>query len=105
PARRCGARAAPRACPTRRASDLAAASRLGFTVQPTNATAGVAIAPAVQVAVEDAFGNTVTSSTASITLAIGTNPGGGALSGTTAAPAGTGVASSHIVTSYPAGAG
>src|SRR5262249_30843427 len=61
----------------------AAANRLAFTAQPTSATAGVAISPAVQVTVQDAFGNTVTSSTASITVAIGTNPGGGTLSGTT----------------------
>jgi hypothetical protein len=33
--------------------------------------------------VQDAGGNTVTSSSASITLAIGTNPGGGVLSCTT----------------------
>ena len=40
------------------------------------------IAPAIQVTVQDALGNTVTSATDSITLAIGTNPGGGTLSGT-----------------------
>ena len=33
-------------------------------------TAGVAIAPAIQVTVQDTFNNTVTSSTASITLAM-----------------------------------
>src|SRR6185436_17504490 len=55
----------------------AGATKLAFTVQPTNTVAGVSIAPAVQVTVQDAFNNTVTSSTASITVAIGTNPGGG----------------------------
>src|SRR6185295_10253137 len=70
----------------------AAATKLAFTVQPSSATAGVAIAPAVQVTVQDAFSNTVTSSTASITVAIGTNPGGGALSGTTTVAAVNGVA-------------
>src|SRR6185295_4114551 len=70
----------------------AAANKLAFTVQPTNATAGVAIAPAVQVTVQDAFGNTVPSSSASITVAIGANPGGGALSGTATVSAVSGVA-------------
>jgi len=41
------------------------------------------ISPAVRVTVQDAFGNTVPSSSASITVAIGANPGGGTLSGTT----------------------
>jgi adhesin/invasin len=52
----------------------AAASKLVFTQQPTNATAGVAISPAVAVKVEDAFGNVVTSnnSTVTITLSSGT---------------------------------
>src|SRR5207244_3426790 len=71
----------------------AAANRLAFTVQPTSATAGVAISPAVQVTVQDTFGNTVTSSNASITVAIGTNPGGGILSGTTTVAASGGLAS------------
>src|SRR6185436_2622413 len=70
----------------------AAASKLAFTVQPANAVAGVAIAPAVQVTVQDAFGNTVTSSSASVTVAIGTNPGGGTLSGSPTATAASGVA-------------
>src|SRR5206468_3432220 len=73
-------------------STPAAASRLAVTVQPTNATADVAISPAVPVAVQDSFGNTVTSSSASITVAIGTNPGGGTLSGTTTVAAVSGVA-------------
>src|SRR6185369_12571340 len=70
----------------------AAASKLVFSVQPTSATAGVALSPAVQVTVQDAFGNTATSSTASITVAIGTNPGGGTLTGTTTVGAVSGVA-------------
>src|SRR6185369_1676432 len=70
-----------------------AASKLAFTVQPTNTTAGVSVSPALQVTVQDPFGNTVTSSSASITVAIGTNPGGGTLSGTTTVLASSGVAS------------
>src|SRR5207237_778039 len=59
----------------------AAAAKLAFTVQPMSAVAGVAIAPSLQVTLQNAFNNTVTSSTVSITVAIGTNPGGGTLSG------------------------
>src|SRR5207253_969368 len=60
---------------------VGAASQLAFGVQPSNTTAGAAITPAVTVKVLDAGGN-LTTSTASITVAIGTNPGGGTLSGT-----------------------
>ena len=42
--------------------------------------------------VQDAAGNTVTSDSSSVTLAIGTNPGGGTLSGTTTVAAVNGVA-------------
>jgi len=69
-----------------------APSALAFTVQPTEVTAGAAISPAVEVTVRDASGNTVNASTASIALAIGANPGGGTLSGTTTANAVSGVA-------------
>ena len=68
-------------------------TKLVFTVQPTNATAGVAIASAVQVAIQDASGNTVTSATAAVTVTLGTNPGGGTLLGTKTVNAGAGVAS------------
>ncbi|HYV48395.1 MAG TPA: hemagglutinin, partial [Myxococcaceae bacterium] len=83
----------------------AAAAKVAFTVQPTNATAGVSISPAVQVAVQDAFGNTVTGSTASITVAIGSNPGGGTLSGTTTASASGGVATFSNLSIDKAGTG
>ena len=58
------------------------AAKLGFTTQPTNTAVGAAITPSVQVSVEDAQGNVVTTATNSITVAIGTNPSGGTLSGT-----------------------
>src|SRR5439155_16089058 len=67
-------------------------AKLVFTVQPTNTGAGVAIAPAVKVTVQDASGNTITSATNSITLSIGINPSTGTLSGTTTAAAVSGVA-------------
>jgi hypothetical protein len=50
--------------------------------QPTSAVAGVSISPAVTVQVLDAFGNLVTTNNSSVTVAIGTNPSGGTLSGT-----------------------
>ncbi|MHB1584041.1 MAG: beta strand repeat-containing protein, partial [Acidimicrobiales bacterium] len=70
-----------------------AATQLAFTQQPSNAAAGSAISPAVTVAVEDANGNVVTSDNATtITLAIGTNPGGGTLTGGAAVTVVNGVA-------------
>ncbi len=68
----------------------ATASKLAFTVQPATTGAGAALAPTVTV--QDAFGNTVTSSSASVSIAIGTNPGGGVLSGTNPKSAASGVA-------------
>lgn len=60
----------------------AAPALLVFSTQPTNAAAGVRMAPAVVVLIEDASGNVVTSSSAMVTLAIGNNPGVGGLQGT-----------------------
>jgi alpha-tubulin suppressor-like RCC1 family protein len=71
---------------------VGAAAKLVFTVQPSTAAAGAAITPAVQVTVQDAQGNTVTTATTSITVAIGTNPASGTLSGTTTVAAVSGVA-------------
>ena len=68
------------------------ATKLGFIQAPVNTSAGTTIAPAVRVAVQDGAGNTVTSATNAITVAIGTNPGGGSLSGTASVSAVNGVA-------------
>jgi alpha-tubulin suppressor-like RCC1 family protein len=68
-------------------------ARLAFTTQPTPAIAGAAIRPAVEVTVQDAHGNTVTDASSRITVALGNNPGGGALSGTVTVAAVNGVAS------------
>ncbi len=81
------------------------AAKLAFTVQPASATVGAAISPAVKVAVQDAAGNTITSSTASITVAIGTNPGGGTLSGTKTVAAVSGVATFSGLSIDKVGAG
>src|SRR5207247_2585328 len=69
-----------------------AAAQLVFTCQPSTTTAGAPIPPAVQVTAQDAQGNTATQFTANVTVALGTNPGGGALSGTTTLAAAGGVA-------------
>ena len=71
---------------------VGAAAKLVFTVQPSTAVAGAAITPAVQVTVQDAQGNTVTTATTSITLAIAANPASGTLSGTTTVAAVNGIA-------------
>ncbi|HEY3321733.1 MAG TPA: hypothetical protein VGP72_14780 [Planctomycetota bacterium] len=66
--------------------------KLAITVQPTNTAAGATIFPAVRVAIQDTIGNTVTTATNAITIAIGTNAGGGTLSGTKTLTATNGVA-------------
>jgi hypothetical protein len=71
------------------------ATQLVYLQQPTNTQAGSSISPAVTVQVEDANNNVVTTgtgSTASVAMAIGTNPGSGTLSGTTPVSAVAGVA-------------
>ena len=45
------------------------ASKLGFSMQPSNAAVGAAISPAVVVQVQDQYGNLITGSTASVTVA------------------------------------
>src|ERR1019366_2169119 len=69
-----------------------AATQLAFSQQPTNTVAGSSITPAVTVQVQDVSGNVVTTSTASITAAIGTNPSGGSLSGSKTVSASAGIA-------------
>jgi hypothetical protein len=66
------------------------ADHVSFGQGPTDVQEASPITPAVTVLVQDASGNTVTSSTAAITLVIGTNPSGGVLSGASNCPAGPG---------------
>ncbi len=68
------------------------ATHLGFSLQPSNTEAGATITPAVEVSALDASGNTVTSFTGTITVAIGANQAGGTLAGTLSVPAANGVA-------------
>jgi hypothetical protein len=67
-------------------------SKLAFGVQPSDAAAGAAITPAVTVEIKDASGNRITTATNTVTISIGTNPGGGTLSGTLSKAAVAGVA-------------
>jgi alpha-tubulin suppressor-like RCC1 family protein len=68
------------------------ASKLAFATQPSNTTAGVDIAPSVRVAIQDAYGNTVTTATNGVFLAFGTNPVSGSLSGDIGLNAAAGIA-------------
>jgi len=83
----------------------AAASQLVFTVQPTSSAAGATLTPAVEVTARDAFGNVATGFTGNVTLAIGNNPGGGTLGGTTTVAAAAGVASFAALSINNAGVG
>ena len=80
------------------AEPLISPVKLVFTVQPSDTVAGATITPLVEVTVQDAFGNTVTSATHSITLSLGTDPSGGAatLSGAGPVSAVSGVATFSV---------
>jgi hypothetical protein len=79
-------------------------NKLGFFTQPVNTSAG-AIMSTVRVAIQDAAGNTVGNATDSVNMAIGTNGGGGNLSGTTKVAAVAGVATFSTLSINNAGAG
>jgi hypothetical protein len=80
-------------------------TQLAFTVQPANATARSAISPAIEVEVRDASGARVTTARNTVTLSIGTNPTGGALSGTKTVNAVNGIATFPGVSIDYAGTG
>ncbi len=61
-------------------------------MQPSNTVAGHKIGPAIQVAIEDAAGNTVTTATGNVTLVLASDPSGGVLLGTATVGAVQGVA-------------
>lgn len=94
---------------TRTASFIAgvvagAPAALEFRAQPSNAAVGVAIAPAVQVALVDAFGNQ-TSSTAAVTVALSGGTAGAVLSGTMTKNAVAGLATFNDLAVDRAGTG
>ncbi len=80
------------------------ASKVVFGTQPSSTMAGAVITPAVTALIEDANGNVV-SSTANVTIAIGTNPGGGVLGGTLTVAAAAGTATFSNLTISKGGAG
>jgi hypothetical protein len=84
----------------------AAPDHLLFTQQPSDTIAGQAIGPVVTVTVVDQFNNVVTGdNTDAVTLAIGTNPGGGTLRGTLTMTVSNGVATFSDLSIDKAGSG
>ena len=81
-----------------------AATRVSFSVEPTDGVAGDTLSPSVVVAFLDGSGDPV-STTDSVTLALGTNPGGGVLQGTLTVAAVGGVATFNDLRLDEAGAG
>ncbi len=67
-------------------------TQVAFIVQPSNAIAGHVIGPSIQVAIEDAAGNTATTVQGNVTLVLASNPSHGLLSGTATVSAQHGVA-------------
>ncbi len=77
-----------------------AATQLAFVQQPINQTTGVKFA--LSVAVEDQFGNVVTTDNSLVTIGVASGPAGGVLSGTTTLQAKKGVASfNNLVLQVP----
>lgn len=69
-----------------------AAAKLAFTMQPSSATAGVAIDPGVTVAIQNEAGDLVPDAANVVTVAIEKNAGGGTMPGTVSVTAVNGVA-------------
>jgi hypothetical protein len=77
-----------------------------FGQQPTNATAGNAITPAITVRLLDAYNNLATNdNTDQVTLALGNNPSGASLSGTSTVTVSGGVATFSNVAVSQSGTG
>lgn len=70
----------------------ARATKLAFVVEPGRAEGTVPIKPAPRVEVLDQFGNRITDATTTVTLALGANPSGATLTGTTTTNAVAGTA-------------
>jgi len=69
------------------------AAKLAFLVEPTRTEGTVPIKPGPQVIILDQFGDTVRDATNTVTVALGANPSGATLTGTTTVTAAAGVAS------------
>src|SRR2546430_11576959 len=84
---------------------LPVATRLGITVQTSNATAGAAIAPGMQVVIVSSAGITVTTATNAVTVVIDSNSLGATLLGTATVNAVNGVATFANLSITRAGTG
>jgi hypothetical protein len=80
------------------------ATQLVFGTQPSATAAGATISPPVSILVEDSLGNVVTSSSATVSVAIQSNPASGTLGGTTSVNAVNGVATFNNLSINNAGA-
>lgn len=80
-----------------------AANRVVITAAPTSASAGISFTPNVAVEVQDAFGNLVPTSTASVTLAVDSSATIAAINGTTTIAATAGVVSFESLSLNTAG--
>ncbi len=78
---------------------------LAFTSQPSTTSAGLAISPAVVVTARDRLGNSASTFSGTVTVAIGTNPHSGTLSGTLMQAASAGVATFSDLSIDSAGTG
>ena len=83
----------------------AGAAKVVFGQAPVNTIAGAVITPPVTVLIEDVDGNLIATSTASVTLTIGTNPSAGILGGTVTRAAVAGVATFNNLTIDKPGTG
>ena len=93
---------------TSAAFDISAGAprNLAFAVQPPPQSAvSTTLAPPIQVAVRDAYGNLVTTATNEVTLSLVVNPGGGTLGGTPTKSAEGGIATFADLTVNKPGAG
>ncbi|HEY2806266.1 MAG TPA: hypothetical protein VGI92_10465 [Gemmatimonadales bacterium] len=79
--------------------------QLFITQQPSSANPGQVITPAITVAIQDTFGNLVSSATNTVTAAILNNAGGGTLSGTLSVAAVNGIATFSNLSINNAGTG
>ena len=80
-------------------------TELVFTVQPIPTTAGASITPSVKVTARDSVGRTATTFNGAVTVAMGTNPVGGTLSGTKSVNAVLGVATFSNLSIQKSGTG
>ncbi|HVH66964.1 MAG TPA: hypothetical protein VM716_03780 [Gemmatimonadales bacterium] len=78
---------------------------LSFTVQPSTATAGNIITPAIQVTVRDSLGNVDAAFTGAVTIGFAVNPVGGNLTGTRSVVPTNGVSSFGDLAIDKSGAG